>query len=689
MKNKNLIQFALLLSISLPQVLKAECPGQPGNPVVDEQMKNLFEIKKQLSKKECKGPENVSSLLETDSSNRRHFKNERVPDQFVHDENYCKKIEICTDFDEIQKREFDAKNFFNSKMLLATFQKALWNERKQTPRSCGMEKLDNSCLEELKIIYETKSDEEALTKVQENFKFRNKNLYDKWSATTSKDCPKFNINKVCKDFRANLDSFNKCENENGKDCYHNVQGVLLNLLRDNIKDELNFWALEKELCRPTRIFSPIFDEAKYAQEHPDFVGPVRSPKDDDALEIVPGGSYALNESSEYSTKSSPNLAVNYNKDVGFGLSGTGYVSPSRNSTNDPDSFEVEKSNSVLNNFSAGLKEAYDGHSELDKISPAESNANINANTNFSNFVNHSDNNEKDAIKDESNEDLNPAKKKDEINSLTAQIDSLNKKLSEMSNKLEDLKSNPKSKDEVDELSQNKLSLEKEKAILELKNKIAELEGQKKELISKQNNQVDIKAAQNSIEQPRAIASYSSPIASVNDYEDRSSSKAGGNEQSYTPPPSQSSSGDYGRAPASSSASNSGNSSGGIVLRSSGVAGQAASTENTTVYLTQDEVKNYPYRLDANATDLDIEKMFKESNGAPVLLGESEQVVAVKENGKLVYKRGKIVVVKNEKVKKESISRAISSVADLKKDEEKKSRDFIRYQEMKKGLKLNK
>jgi hypothetical protein len=211
---------------------------------------------------------------------------------------------------------------------------------------------------------------------------------------------------------------------------------------------------------------------------------------------------------------------------------------------------------------------------------------------------------------------------------------------------------------------------------------------RKDLISKQAIQAELKPVQSNSDQPRAIASYSSPIASVNDYDDKPSTpQSAGNQQSYSPS-SQNSGGDYARAPASSSNSISGGQlGGGIVLRSSG--GQAGASENSTVYLTQDEVKNYPYRLEANATDLDIEKMFKESNGAPVLLGESEQVVAVKENGKLTYKRGKIIVVKNEKVKKESISRAISSVADLKKDEDKKSRDYIRYQEMKKGLKLNK
>jgi len=133
------------------------------------------------------------------------------------------------------------------------------------------------------------------------------------------------------------------------------------------------------------------------------------------------------------------------------------------------------------------------------------------------------------------------------------------------------------------------------------------------------------------------------------------------------------------------------SSSGLVLKSAG--GQSVA-DSSIVYMTTGELQKYPYRLGDNASAVDIEKMISGNNGAAIILGNSEQiipevvngVVQLDETGKVKYKRVKISLVKNDKEKAQNISRAISSVADLKREEQKK-RDLIRYQEMKNSLKL--
>jgi hypothetical protein len=110
-------------------------------------------------------------------------------------------------------------------------------------------------------------------------------------------------------------------------------------------------------------------------------------------------------------------------------------------------------------------------------------------------------------------------------------------------------------------------------------------------------------------------------------------------------------------------------------------------------MTAVELQKYPYHLSDKASESEIENMLLKNKGAAIIVGNEEEiipelvkgVVQLDEYGRIKYKRIKISLVKNDNEKKQNVAREISSIADLKKEDQKK-RDLIRYQEMKALLK---
>ncbi len=276
------------------------------------------------------------------------------------------------------------------------------------------------------------------------------------------------------------------------------------------------------------------------------------------------------------------------------------------------------------------------------------------------------------------------KKKDETSALISQIEGLKSKIAEMNKGVEDLKAK-KDNSNVDKDKIEKDRLEKEKAITDLKNKLAELEQEKK----KTQLQAQLKAQQDESDRINnenlRQANLRNTQAFNNRYENENFA-ANKNEREKNM--------NSNNQSGNSSASESRSMSAGAFQGSAGplltVANSAASTngDNSVVYMTTSELQKYPYRLNNNATISEIENMILGNNGKPVLFGDDEILIpdTVRDaNNHVKYKKVKISLVKNDKEKKLNVSRAISSVADLKKLDLEKQRDLIRYQEMKKAM----
>jgi hypothetical protein len=276
------------------------------------------------------------------------------------------------------------------------------------------------------------------------------------------------------------------------------------------------------------------------------------------------------------------------------------------------------------------------------------------------------------------------KKKDETSALMSQIEGLKSKIAEMNKGVEDLKAK-KDNDNVDKDKIEKDRLEKEKAITDLKNKLAELEQEKKktQLVAQLKAQQDESDRINN--ENLRQANLRNTQAFNNRYENEKFA-ATKNEREKTMNSNNQTSNSLGSESRSMSAGAFQGSAGPLLS----VANTAANTsgDNSVVYMTTSEVQKYPYRLNNNATISEIENMILGNNGKPVLIGEDEIIIpdTVRDASNHVkYKKVKISLVKNDKEKKINVSRAISSVADLKKQDLEKQRDLIRYQEMKKAM----
>lgn len=600
-------------------------------------------------------------------------------------------------------------------------------EKKHKTKVCAEEAIDFDCDHQLRMALATVADslvdypefdraplsKDDLTEFIPGKFFANQSTAEKTLDDLKKDCSKkFSVKNVCSQAKVRIEAMKKCDQDKtARNCFDEEQRAWASLTNDfkNSNKQL-FLAIEKQLCLPQRTtksatqstlqtFSPLFLRTQRKRVLSD-EGFARTQQ---LLTTA-----KLNTEKDISTR--PDSSVPKNLDVkqqeSFSL-GDGLNRAAR----ETESFGVDKRDpgiSASDTFSENVKQVLDKNNNL--LNTVNSHQNTgNWNTDVLNRareiaeeqkIQEEERRRQLAEKEDEVVTDSEKKKKDEISTLTAQIDGLKSKLESMTEKMEELQSKKETAAASGDDESKQESLKREKEILELKKQIAQLEADKKK--KEEDSRLAKLAEESRLERERTernrsfanqTATFASQSRNSQGSVEHAADKAGieRDKASRAMAAAYDSAGG-GRSPASlGSSSASVAVSNQLVLKS---VGSQSSPESTIVYMTPNELQRYPYRLSGNATHGEIEKMLEGNQGSTIILGESEQVVPIMENGKILYdeqgkikyKRIKISLVKNDKERKQQIAREISSLADLKKEEQKK-RDLIRYQEMKKAIKV--
>lgn len=525
---------------------------------------------------------------------------------------------------------------------------------------------------------------------------------------------KFSLNKICKLRDDRVSEIKTCEKSvMSKGCLDNEQKALASLLSDYKKNKTMFLALERELCLPTRITK---NSATQTTLYTNLSGMPSSPYGSGNLLRVnyaqfitrpdlqlhlPSRSPASSSQDDKTAddKSSPN-ASGVKKIEDFKIDPIKQQAVARDEVK-----EARDATTLSETFANTMRDAVSTETKVISNTPA---SNTTAwSSDFSNRFNsiteeqrkkneEEKNKEGDKSGNDSVSSAQDKKKKEEMDALLAKISGLKSKLEEMNQKVDDLK-NKKVSDGDEKAAVDKEALEKEKSILDLKKKLADLEADKikREAESVKKQEAENVKVKSQAENTRVSNNSNTNFQNRNDGDQQADTVKREREKSANNFQAATGSFSEGRAPASVGAGFSGpqGSSSAIVLK---VAGAQATPDSTVVYMTANELQKYPFHLADNASSIEIEKMLENNNGSSIIIGDSEQIipivingaVALDENGKVKFKRVKISLVKNERERKQNIAREISSVADLKRIEQK-NRDLIRYQEMKNSLKLDK
>ncbi|MBC7539478.1 MAG: hypothetical protein H7281_11705 [Bacteriovorax sp.] len=533
---------------------------------------------------------------------------------------------------------------------------------------------------------------------------------------------KINFTKICKLRDARLKEISDCEkNPQSKGCLDLEQNAMASLLdsQKNNKPAV-FLAMEKQLCVSTRLVQD--SPTQLTKTPPTILGGLKNNGSHFGLRLnsrmalmPPKQNEDAKEDSKIETKADSIAYINGpktqrdhegddntgNAPDARGVIGTEALTfdvsraPASNEkeTEDIKGFNTKDNSTLSESFSKSLSDSINTSNKTLTNSIPNTNTTNNWNTDLTsrfNTITEEDSKKKarDAIAEDSSVNAADKKKKEaELSALTAQINGMKTKLEEMNQNVDDLKGK---KDTANVDKTDKDSLEREKSILDLKKKLADLEADKKkmqaEALAKTQEEEKARARDEAVRV--AIKASSSIIAKRSDTEQsdiskRENEKSGNNNQS-------SGSFSESRLPASVSSSQAASTGAGIVLHS---AGTQATPESSVVYMTAGEFQKYPYHLNDNASSGEIEKMLIVNKGASIILGNSEQIIPVvlngviqlDENGHVKFKKVKISLVKNERERKQSVAREISSIADLKR-EDQKMRELIRYQEMKNLIK---
>lgn len=732
------IFWILILLFSLNPLAKLAaleaCPGKVDsiNSLDSKTEKDLEELKDSIGKKACQ-----KEML---------FKDIKDPKFVVeHNADRCAQVELCvgenSDPELVKDAEELMKENLPKAVLLGVLAKEIGNnrdynialnyfEKDKNVTLCPSEQVDAQCEKDIR---------NALTSVAGNFisfnelekaplpgeklePFFNETFfkivleksYFKDKKELAPDCGrKLSFNKICKARDMRMEVIKKCEaRPNGVNCLYDEQKALASLLNSQKSSEELFLESEKLLCKKSRIVvknesasltenSPVMPAILGSQAFFINFNQKKAPfgAEDQPTTHDRPGPYREEYRQQPAQKPSASADVSSKPD-------SSAVIPSRSEKIEIAAPAPHKPPPPVSNFESDENivkpndESF-GKSLSDSISVASksffgnenssntpsSNQNMN-NDYTSRYIEPVDSDKLNADAIESDEKKpSEDKTKDEKKALMAQIDGLKEKIEAMSKTMDELKAKKEKASEEEEKEKlDKAASEREKTILDLKNKLAELQAEKtkRELLAKikteEENQAKAQSrAQKSLTSSEAVSvrynndqamaairEKEKPIASQFAGESSAASKTGGT-----------------RGGASQASTSS------IVLHS---VPTKTSSDSAVVYMTAGEVQKYPFHLKDKASASEIEAMLLNNNGAAIIIGESEQIVpeVVKgaiqyENGHVKYKRVKIAIVKNEKDKKESITRGISSVADLKREEQKR-RDLIRYQEMKNAFK---
>lgn len=524
------------------------------------------------------------------------------------------------------------------------------------------------------------------------------------------------LNQICRLSERRVRDISDCESNNEKGCLGNEQIALAHLLNDHKQNKALYLSLEKQLCTTARIVQdgtsqlPSFIKTSALGGFNLGNYSLRMKKNSTGLDLdkayAPGLRAPASEETEAKVDTKTSTAPSdadliRNGNLNFDM-------PKHEDKEEIKSFEKVDGYKLSEQFSNSFNEV--AQKEDNQVINKNASANTAWNSDFSNRFNSiteeekkkKEKDEEDKIKfqerakleEQLDSNSSEKKKNEEMNALIAQINGLKAKIETMNASVDELKSKKSTsvdgKDKVD-----KEALEREKAILDLKKKLTELEDDKKK-----REQANLAKAARDLEDERnrskeevrkksqvtQAANYSNRGSDKIDEVKREQEKA---KSAFNQTAASFAESRVGAAVAGASASSS-TASSGLILKTTGT---RATAESAVVYMTAGELQKYPFHLNANASSVEIEKMILGNNGASIILGNNEQIIPVTENGvvqldelgKVKYKRIKISLVKNERERKQSIAREISSVADLKREEQRK-RDLIRYQEMKNALK---
>lgn len=528
------------------------------------------------------------------------------------------------------------------------------------------------------------------------------------------------LNQICRLSERRVKTISDCETNNELGCLGNEQIALAHLLNDYKQNKSLYLSLEKQLCTTARLVPDGASQLSIFNKSPALGGlnlgtyslRMKTRKGlglDKSLGQGLRAPASLDETKADSKTPTTTEKSGSPSDADVIRSGNlNFDMPKREENEEVKSFETVDGYRLSDQFSNSFNEV--AQKEDNQVINNSASANTAWNNDFSNRFNSITEEEKKKkekeeedktklqemanLEDQLNSNNNDKKKNEEMNALIAQINGLKAKIETMNASVDELKSKKSStvdaKDKVD-----KEALEREKAILDLKKKLTELEDDKKKMqqanlakaakvLEDERNRTNEEVRKKS--QVSQASNYSNRGNDKNDEVKREQEKTKGafNQASAGFAESRAGATISGAAPSNSTATS------GLLLKSTGA---RATAESTVVYMTAGELQKYPFHLNANASNVEIEKMILGNNGASIILGNNEQIIPETENGivqldefgKVKYKRIKISLVKNERERKQSIAREISSVADLKREEQRK-RDLIRYQEMKNAFK---
>jgi hypothetical protein len=641
-----------------------------------------------------------------------------------HQKDHCNKVDACASPEIISLHSKEVQLFVKENIPKAAFITIFNNEinknfdfnvalkiyeDKYHEKICPDDRPDYSCTADIKKLLSKDhysldgyTDLESSTDDPQEIikaKFFTKKIFFEDLPSKSelqKHCDqKLSLTNICQLKQKRIEEINKCDNNlMAKNCLKQEQVALTSLLKIHKTDKDLLLAIEKELCKPQRITNdkntnPTGIQNSYGNSR-DITRTNNS--QDDLTQIFIANPPPRTESNSDNSVVGPILSDLQRERLRIN------AEAARAAKDETISPSETLNTSVKENLSNTTHAATTSETN-NTVAPTSPNTIPWAND-FSNKVIASNTVSNTPITTIDEQDsLSEIKKKDDISSLESQVGILKNKLEQMTQKVEDLKAK-KEGDGTDPMAIGATPDEQEKELTDLKKKIADLDREKKlkeaELVKNKANQEEAAKAQAAAFESRIQVSNASnfQMNKPNDSYDqteaitnaikREREKSVGNfgtngSSDFKATLSQNQNGSALQAPSL------------LVLKS---AGTQANPDSGVVYMTASELQKYPYHLTDDASAADIENMLEKNTGAPIILGESEQIVPLVENGKIVlnengkpkYKKVKISVVKNEKEKKKNIEREISSVADLKK-EESKQRDLIRYQEMKNSLKI--
>ena len=661
---------------------------------------------------------NIANLAKNESCNMSIIFSDVTNASFIreHKKERCDEIATCKNTDVDKETIADAKKIIDENLPKAALLGVLEEELKKnvdynirvkkfedvvkmpngsSVQVCAEEKASEDCKKDIRNALaavsgvfigfpklskqpdQAESTEKYFNKAFYSYVHPNKNLKTKEEIkkekdSLAKDCGgKITFAKICSLRDARLKEIASCDkNPQAFSCLDSEQNALASLMNTHKDDPGRFLEIESQLCSKNRM--------------------VQSPQEKKQGVVV----FTQPDPNNKTEPSDPNNSPNNDDLVKVSGTKAPKAGGSESSSNNESGAEVIKS--VESTQTSSLSESF-ANSMSESFKGMNNNSAIAENKNFNNsYSSNYDSESDEALKKKQEEERLTAegkpssadkKKQDEVNALTNQINGLKSKLEEMNKNVEELKAKKEqASSDKEKADKDALQVIKEKEILELKNKLAILEADKLKTIaenqakSEEENLKKVVAARNASN--NEDSSFINRSASTAVHKD--STKSLGNAAQGSGGYSES------RAPASVGGAQATNtySSAPILLHTTGVGSTGG-----IVYMTASELQKYPYHLDDKASTLDIEKMILGNKGAAIIVGNEEEiipeliqgVIQLDESGHVKFKRVKISLVKNEKEKKLSIAREISSTADLKREDQKK-RELIRYQEMKKLIK---